>query len=131
MMIFALAFAGSQAPPLQSVMMPPSNSVALACTSLQEVAATTTAELPKWVDAVTRIDALVVTCRSKTYHVDKFINQPVSQMREGWKRRKEAQWDELICQGTMGPLVEGGWRILQVLTFASGERIEIDANCAR
>jgi hypothetical protein len=68
-------------------------------------------ELPKWVDAGTRVDAHVVTCRSKTYHVDKFINQPVSEMREGWRGRKEAQWDEMICHWNMGPLVKGGWRI--------------------
>jgi hypothetical protein len=111
-------------------MMPPLNSDALACTSLQEVVATTMAELPKWVDAVTRIDALVLTCRSKTYHVDKFINQPISEMRDDWQGRKETQWDESICRGNMGPLVEAGWRILQVLTFASGERIEIAADCA-
>ena len=128
-MILALALVATQAPPLQSVMMTPPSSDVLACTELQKVADGTMSQLPQWVDAVTRVDALVVTCGLKTYHVNKFINQPASEMREGWRGRKEAQWDKQICQGSMGPLVENGWRISQVLTFASGERIEMDAHC--
>lgn len=126
-MIFALALAASFTPPVQPVML--SSSDTLACTELTQLAEATAAQFPKWVDPVTRVDALVVTCPSKAYHVDKFINEPISAMREGWQGRKQAQWDKQICLGSMGSLVEGGWHISQVLTFASGERIQMHARC--
>ena len=126
-MIFAIALAATHAPPIQPMML--SSSDALACTELTQAAQTTVAQLPKWVDAITRVDALVVTCPSRTYHVDKFINEPILDMRDGWQERKQAQWDKQICLGNLGPLVEGGWLISQVLTFAGGERIRMDARC--
>lgn len=128
-MIFALALAVAQSPPVQPLML--SSSDALACTELTQVAEPTVAHLPKWVDTVTRVDALVVTCPSRTYHVDKYINEPILGMREGWQGRKQAQWDKQVCLGSMGPLVESGWRISQVLTFATGERIQMDARCGK
>ena len=126
-MILALALAASLAPPAKPVML--SSSDMLACTELSQLAVSTAAQLPKWVDPLTRVDALVVTCPSKAYHVDKFINEPILAMREGWQVRKQAQWNKQICLSSMGSLAKVGWRISQILTFASGERIQMYAHC--
>lgn len=133
-MIAAILFAAAAPPPPPIILMRPSvegsaPSDASACKILGEIAAGVIAEAPKMIDAITRLDGAVVLCSAKVFQSSKFFTVPQSAFREGWRQRKQAQWNELNCGKELGVLVRRGWRISQALTWVSGERIVMDAEC--
>ena len=131
-LLLAQASAPLLAPPPPMITLPsPDLTDKQACALFEKVAADIQPELPKMVDKTTRLDGVVVICSMRIFQNNKFINVPVSSFREGWKKRKQAQWNEMNCSNrAFLPLVRRGWRLVQALTFISGERYIMDTKCA-
>jgi hypothetical protein len=101
-----------------------------ACNILNQISEDLTKELPKMVDATTRLDGMVTLCSLRTVKASKFIIAPLSNMRSGWRERKQAQWNDIVCGNeAFLPLARRGWRFTQTLTFVGGERVNMDARC--
>ncbi len=128
----ALLAGQSAPPPVVSTVIPNTEAMAdaQACERLRATAREVTAELPMMIDTVTRLDGMSVICSLRAVTWNKFIRADMSEMREGWQNRKQAQFNGIICgNASFVPLARRGWRFTQNLTFQSGERIIMDADC--
>lgn len=84
------------------------------------------------VDAITRLDGIVAFCAARTVNFAKFVDVDVKGFREGWLKRKQAQWNDAFCRdAAYVSLVQRGWRINQTLTFLSGERYVMTVSCPK
>jgi hypothetical protein len=128
-MLLTMALAATlPSPPPITVLRIPSD--AEACDKLSAMAADIMFELPKMVDTSTRSDGLVVLCTTRTVNYSFFIGVTEAEFREGWKDRKQAQWNEQFCaQPQLNSLVRRGWRFRSTITFLSGERHYLTATC--
>ena len=132
MLIAALLLQAATSPPPIIIQKLPSPSPAERCRSLTKLVDSMQPELPKMVDAATRLDGVAVMCSVKMFNMNKFINAPMSSLREGWRDRKQAQWNQTICEDDdLRPLVWDGWSVQQRLTFVSGEMVVMKAECER
>lgn len=101
-----------------------------ACSTLSRIVRDVQPELPKMIDAATRLDGVSVVCALRTHANNKFILVPLASFRDGWQARKQAQWNDIVCRNeAFRPLQKRGWRFVQNLTFVSGERFSLDAKC--
>lgn len=99
-----------------------------ACALFRKISDGVIAESPMMVDAVTRIDGMSVVCSLRTVAWNKLVTLDASQFRDGWRERKQAQFNDIICKNeAFLPLWRRGWRFVQNLTFLSGERVIMDA----
>lgn len=103
-----------------------------ACIQMKDIAVGVTSELPMMVDIVTRMDGMSVICSLRTVSWNKFIVTDIAKMRDGWRDRKQNQFNNIVCNNeAFRPMAQRGWRFVQNLTFESGERIIMDANCRK
>jgi hypothetical protein len=83
-------------------------------------------------DKVTRMDGIAVLCGTRVVAFYKFLNVAPSALREGWRERKQKQWNDVYCTDPLWlDAIRGGWTVSTIATFVEGTRIYIDANCAR
>lgn len=112
------------------VMIPPRDPDGEACAILRHIAAVTQADLPIMADKITRTDGFSVMCGLRTVAWNKTFLANLSDFREGWRGRKQAQFNQVVCENeAFLPLARRGWRFAMNLTFQSGERFILDADC--
>lgn len=102
MIALVVALALAQVTPIERPIAPPPadysrTTDAEFCSIMRQVAASVAPDLPRMVDAVTRVDGVSVFCGLRTYATNKFIMMDMSTMREGWRARKQEQWNQIIC----------------------------------
>lgn len=121
-----------ESPPLQIQTTPNYKTTdAQFCKMTRKIAKDLTAELPIWVDAITRTDGMSAMCSLRTVAWNKFVKTDVATFRDGWLGRKQAQWNKTICEdnGLYFQMARKGWSFVQNLTFESGERFVIRSQC--
>ncbi|RYG94776.1 MAG: hypothetical protein EON58_15525 [Alphaproteobacteria bacterium] len=128
---FAIAFSlayQTEVPPV--VMIPRRDPDGEACAILRDLAARTQADLPLMADKITRTDGFSVMCGLRTVTWNKTFLVDLSNFREGWQGRKQAQFSQIVCESeAFLPLARRGWRFAMNVTFQSGQRFVLDADC--
>ncbi len=99
------------------------------CKAMTDLMTNINKDAGQMVDATTRNDGGAVLCNSKIVDYKKFLKAPSTAMREGWKERKNAQWNEIYCKGPFLDAIRNGWTISTTLTTIDGDRTWIKANC--
>ena len=85
---------------------------------------------PLWTDHMTRFDGVVVHCGFRVIEFKHFLDAAPSDLRDGWQGRKQSQWNSIYCSDAqMREIIEMGWTVTDVITFASGERFRLVADC--
>ena len=126
-LVFSLAYQ-AETPPV--VRIPPRDLDREACTILRDLVAKTQADLPIMADRITRTDGFSVMCGLRTVAWNKTFLADLSNFREGWQERKQAQFNQLICENeAFLPMARRGWRFALNITFHSGQRFVLDADC--
>ncbi len=126
-LIFSLAYQAGT-PPVVSI--PPRDPDGEACRILRDLAARTQADLPLMADKITRTDGFSVMCGLRTVAWNKTFLVDLSNFREGWQERKQTQFSQLVCESeAFLPLARRGWRFVLNITFQSGQRFVLDADC--
>lgn len=100
------------------------------CAQMKQAAERGRSDIGTMLDKITRVDGIGVLCGSRVVTFYKFINVPPSAFRDGWKERKQKQWDAIYCTDPAWlPAVKAGWAISTTVTFLEGTRIYIEAKC--
>lgn len=139
-MLAALILVQDSPPPMVRFEEPPTPTVQLRrkykmsdaafCKMGRKIAKDMTAELPIWVDAITRTDGYAVFCSLRTIATNKFIKTDEATFRQGWLARKEAQWNKTTCDSDLYfEMYQKGWAFVQNITFESGQRYVLRAQC--
>ena len=82
------------------------------------------------VDPVTRNDGMAVLCNTKVVEYKKSMIVDFSMLRDGWKERKQKQWNSIYCDGShWQKLIDDGWTVSTTLISKSGERFWFKAEC--
>jgi hypothetical protein len=98
------------------------------CATGHNVAASFMADAPVMVDTITRADGMSVMCGLKAVTWNKTVLVLSSSFRDGWRARKQAQFNEIICGNDLfREMQRRGWRFTQNMTFPDGERVIMDA----
>lgn len=101
------------------------------CQAWQKSAAKVNAEVPVWTDFMTRSDGVAVLCSLKTIAFKHFLNASPADLRDGWQRRKQAQWNAIYCaDARIRQSIADGWQITDLMTFANGEQFRLVADCS-
>lgn len=102
-----------------------------ACSLLRTIAAKVQPDLPIQADAITRTTGMAVVCGLRTVTVNKVITVDPTSFRAGWQGREQLKWNAIICRNdAFAPLQRRGWRFALQITFLSGERFGVDADCS-
>jgi hypothetical protein len=102
------------------------------CVAVTDIARRMNARRGKWLDRSTRHDGVVVDCELKTLEAKRFLNADPDAMREGWKTRKEGEWNSAYCNDEpWREPIENGWSIISTLTFQTGDQVSFVAQCER
>jgi hypothetical protein len=101
------------------------------CSQITEMAEKLNAEGSSMVDAGTRQDGMAAICSLKVVEFKKFVNMPITSLREGWQGRKQAQWNKIYCDNNspFRSAIDNGWTIGVLTTFIDGEQHRIKAAC--
>jgi hypothetical protein len=100
------------------------------CKNLREFAVTSNQDAGSMLDAVTRHDGMAVLCNAKIVDFKKFILVNVSEFRDGWRERKQFQWNNTYCTNeAFRPAIDAGWTIASTVTFKDGSRYFLKAVC--
>lgn len=100
------------------------------CEEMRRVSAARLPDVPVMAGPTTRVDGFSVLCGDRSVSWEKFILMDMASLREGWRERKQAEFNRLICDHpTGGVMARRGWRFAQDLTFQSGERVTLVAEC--
>ena len=100
------------------------------CAAVTDIADRVNARKGRWLDPSTRHDGVELDCGSKTLDTKRFVNADPEQMREGWERRKERQWNAHYCSDdAWREAIDNGWSIISTLMFRSGEQVSFIAEC--
>jgi hypothetical protein len=119
-----------EAPPVMQRVQTVEQTDAEFCATGREAVARSQVDLPLMIDAMTRLDGFSIMCGLRTVAWNKTVLADVSQMREGWRARKQRQWNEAICSNEeFNPAQRRGWRFVQNLVFRDGTRVILDAAC--
>jgi hypothetical protein len=130
--LITLALAQQEPPPLYAPTHPDYRTYSNAqfCHDMREATRRTMSELPMMVDTITRMDGMAVNCALRVVGSNRFIMANMSDFREGWRERKQAQFSDLVCHNEeFVVMARRGWRFTEVWTFQSGERFVLDASC--
>lgn len=100
------------------------------CVEMKQAAERSRSDIGTMLDLVTRMDGIGVLCGTRTITFYKFINVAPSAFRDGWKERKQKQWDAIYCADpAWRQAVKAGWAISSTVTFVEGTRIYLEAQC--
>jgi hypothetical protein len=100
------------------------------CKKMKQFQQNVLQDIGAMLDSVTRNDGMAVFCGNKIVEFKKFVIVSETEIREGWKERKGAQWDEIMCgNDVIREAVDGGWIIANLMTFSDGKRFRHTANC--
>jgi hypothetical protein len=102
------------------------------CAEMKRAAERGRADIGTMLDQATRMDGIAVLCGTRVIAFYKFLNVAPSALREGWKERKQKQWDGIYCTDPAWlKAIQSGWTVSTVATFIEGTRVWIEAKCAR
>jgi hypothetical protein len=102
------------------------------CAEMKQAAERRRADIGTMLDQVTRMDGIAVLCGMRIVTFYKFLNIGPNALRDGWKERKQKQWDAIYCTNAAWlDAIRSGWTVSAVETFVEGTRIYIDAKCPR
>jgi hypothetical protein len=87
-------------------------------------------------DAGTKVDTMTINlgvavfCNLRVVNFMKRVEVSFTSFRPGWEARKQAQWNQIYCDG--GPVtlaIASGWRITHTITDIDGRRHFMEATC--
>jgi len=100
------------------------------CIAVTDAARRMNARKGRWLDRSTRYDGVLVDCEAKTLEAKRFLNADPDSMREGWKTRKELEWNYAYCSDERWrKAIDAGWNIISTLTFRSNDQLSFVAEC--
>jgi hypothetical protein len=100
------------------------------CATLKHYAEKSRADIGTMLDGVTRFDGMAVLCGLRRVVYYHFLTIAPIALRDGWKERKQKQWNEIYCQTPVFlEAIEAGWVIMDTITLVDGTRIYLETKC--
>jgi hypothetical protein len=132
-MLLALALATMPHAPRMVLPSMPEPTDAERCETMRALAGQIRSNLPMMFDATSRTETIEVDCRRRRVVWSNSGVIPVGPPREGWRARKQSDWNAAICRDPVWKWMRiRGWRFLQAQASQGGERIIFDAErCPR